>query len=147
RDQQVQLERFIVDQQRKKELPLYLHVLAGVGAFVASLCFTGSLSAAGVFDFGSSGLIWWGISFITGAVLLAKAAGAENHTIKYSFLIQTSLCLMGVGKILFVMGGAKTFEAIGRWNAPLALLTATLATYHLFGMSIDRFASSLAVLI
>lgn len=141
-----QMEDFILSQQQEQELPLYLRVLVSIGAFIASLCFIGFLSAAEIINFNSEGdLIFWGMIFIGSALFLAKASGDRDYTVKHSFLIQTAFCVMGVGKILFVMGFSEMFGAHGSWGVTLSTLLVTLATYHVFRMSIDRFLSTLAI--
>ena len=68
-----QLEGFIVSQQQEKELPLYLRILVGIGAFIASLCFIGFLSVSKIINFNSEGgLIFWGLIFVGAALFLAK---------------------------------------------------------------------------
>lgn len=147
RDDQAELEAFSINQQLEHELPLYLRVLVGVGAFIASLCFIGFLSAAHIISFSSeSGLIFWGVLFMGGAVLLAKGASDKDHTVKHSFLMQMSFCFMGTGKTLFVIGIAQLFKPNEQWGVTVATLLVTLATYHIYKMSIDRFLSSFAVL-
>jgi hypothetical protein len=148
RDQQEQLERFSIDWASRRELPLYVHALVGVGAFIGGFCFIGFLATAQIIDLNSeAGLIVWGIAFIGGAILLAKTAGDKDHAVKNSFMTQTSFCLMATGKVLFVIGFAQLFEPHEGWGVTLALLLLTAATYHVFPMSTDRFLSSLAVFI
>lgn len=147
RDDQAALEAFTINQQLAHELPLYLRVLAGVGALIASLCFIGFLNAAHIISFSSeSGLIFWGILFIGGAIFLAKRASDKDHTVKHSFLMQMSFCFMGTGKTLFVIGLAQSFKPNEQWGMTVATLLVTLATYSIYRMSIDRFLSVFAVL-
>lgn len=146
-DDQARIEAFSINQQLEHELPLYLRVLVGVGAFISSLCFLSFLSVARIINFNSeSGLIVWGVLFIGGAVLLAKGASDKDHAVKHSFLIQMSFCFMGAGKTLFVIGLAQLFKPNEQWGVTVAILLVTLATYHIYKMSIDRFLSSFAVL-
>lgn len=141
-----QLENFILSQQQEKELPLYLRVLVSIGAFIASLCFISFLGAADIIEFDSEGdLIFWGLIFIGSALFLAKTSGDKDNTVKHSFLIQTAFCMMGLGKILFVMGFAEIFHSNADVGTTIATSLVTLATYHVFRMSIDRFLSTLAV--
>ena len=148
-NESLQLGQFIQAQQQEKELPLYLRILVGIGAFIACLCFIGFLSAADIINFYSSEawpiLIFCGLIFVGGALFLAKISGDKDNTVKHSFLIQSSFCAMGVGKILFVMGFAKMFGKDAGWGVTLATLIITAATYHVYRMSIDRFLSTLAV--
>lgn len=141
-----QLEGFIASQQQEKELPIYLRILVGIGAFIASLCFITFLSLSKIIDFSSEGgLIFWGLIFVSFALFLAKTSGDKDNTIKHSFLIQTSFCAMGIGKILFVIGFSKMFGRYGGWGITLSTLLITTATYHVYRMSIDRFLSTLAI--
>jgi hypothetical protein len=147
-DQWTGLENFSIGQQQARELPLYLHVFAGVGAFIATLCFMGFLYQADIIDFElKKGLIIWGVLFMIGAILVAMGSGNKLKTVRHSFSIQTSFCFIGTGKILFVIGIARAFQPNEEWGVTLATLLVTLATYHVYPMSIDRFLSSLAVLV
>ncbi len=139
-----ELSDFVINQQREKELPLYLRALVGVGAFIASLCFIGFLSAADIINYRhETGLIVWGIAFVAGAIGLQRIAGHDN-TVKHSFIIQSSFASMAVGKSLFVFGVSQMLDS--GWGATLGLLIITVITYHIYRMSIDRFLSSFAVL-
>ena len=147
-NESVQVGQFIQAQQQEKELPLYLRILVGIGAFIASLCFIGFLIVSKIISFDSeAGLIFRGLIFVGGALFLAKTSGDKDNTVKHSFLIQSSFCAMGVGKILFVMGFAEMFGRDGNWGVTLATLIITAATYHVYRMSIDRFLSTLAIFI
>ncbi len=86
-----QLGQFIQPQQQEEELPLYLRILVGISAFIASLCFIGFLSVSKIISFNSeAGLIFWGLIFVGGAFFLAKTSGNKDNTVKHSFLIQSS---------------------------------------------------------
>ncbi len=142
----VDTENFVLSRQQEKELPLYLRALAGVGAFIASGCFIGFLSAADIISYRQeSGLIAWGLVFVAAAMLLQRLSGNLHDTVRHSFLMQSSFAAMAVGKSLFVFGTAQAMDS--GWGATFALLTITAATYHVYRMSIDRFLSSLGVLI
>lgn len=131
----------------EQELPLYLRVLIGVGAFIASLCFIGFLHEIGLIDWRSAGgRIFWGLIFVSAAIFLARVPQAKDHLLRHSFLIQSSFCAMGVGKLLFVFGLAEIFKPHEGWGIMLATLLITAATYPVYRMSVDRFLSSLAVL-
>ncbi|MDX2027183.1 MAG: DUF4401 domain-containing protein [Alphaproteobacteria bacterium] len=148
KDQQAALEQFAVEQQLARELPLYLRVMAGIGAFITALCLVGFLDAAHLISFDLKyTLILWGTILMGGAILLARVSGDKDHMIRHSFLVQTSFCFMGAGKILFVMGMAQLFKPNEGWGIAAATFLVTLATYNVYRMSIDRFLSSLAVLV
>lgn len=135
------INRFIIEQQQDKELPLYLRALVGVGAFIASLCFIG-LIAIGMEIREEEGLVVAGLVFILLAIGLQKLAG-NGHTIKSSFFMQSSFALMATGKSLFTFGMAEILDS--GWGATIALLIITVATYHIYRMSVDRFLSTFAV--
>jgi hypothetical protein len=142
----VELQDFILSQQQEKELPLYLRILISIGAFISSSCFIGFLSVADIINFDSKGeMIFWGLVFIGLALLLVKISGDKDHTVKHSFFLQTSFCAMGIGKILFIAGFADTFGEEEEWGVTFATTLVTLATYHVYKMSIDRFLSTLAI--
>ena len=138
------LETFVVARQGATELPLYIRVLIGVGAAIASGCFIGFLIAIDLVDFTDSrSLLGFGSGFIAVAIGLHRLSGAAQ-TIAGSFLLQTSFAAMAAGKVLFVAGFDAYFDS--GWGVSLAILLVTGATYHIYRMSIDRFLSSFAVL-
>jgi Domain of unknown function (DUF4401) len=139
-----EIANFIIAQQQEPELSLYLKILLGVAAFIASLCFIGFLSIAGIISFSHKiELIIWGLIFVAGAIGLLRIAG-DNNTMTHSFLVQSSFASMAVGKTLFVFGVSMMQNSV--WGASLALLLITGATYPLYSVSIDRFLSSFATL-
>ena len=136
---------FVIGQQQEKEMPLYLRALVGVGAFIASLCFIGFLSAADIIDYtDEAALIVWGLIFVAGAIGLQRTADHDNRA-KHSFFMQSSFTSMAVGKMLFVFGTGQVFHS--EWGVTLGLLIITAITYPIYRMSIDRFLSSFAVLL
>lgn len=138
------LADFILRRQQERELPLYLRALVGVGAFLASVFFIGSLTAAGIIDFHhAAGAVTWGLVFIAAAIGLQRVAGNGN-TVKHSFCIQSSFACMAIGKVSFVGGISQIIDS--GWGVTLALLIVTAITYHIYRMSIDRFLSAFAVL-
>ncbi|WP_250296319.1 DUF4401 domain-containing protein [Wolbachia endosymbiont of Oedothorax gibbosus] len=138
------LSDFIISQQKEKELPIYLRVVIGIGAFIISVCFICFLSAASIIDFANEkGLIIWGMVFVAGAIGLQKIAD-HNDMIKHSFYMQLSFALMVVGKTIFVYGFGEMLNSC--WGITLALLIIVSITYHIYRISIDRFLSSFAVL-
>jgi hypothetical protein len=144
----VELQEFILSQQQEKELPLYLRVLVGISAFISSLCFISFLGAAHIISFDSEGeMLFWGTLFVGTALFLAKISGDSDSTVKHCFFIQTAFCMMGVGKILVVMGFTKLFHYDEMLGVTMATFLVTLATYPVFRISVDRFLSSLAIFI
>jgi hypothetical protein len=141
-----ELQSFILSQQQEKELPLYLRILVGIGAFISSSYFIFFLSAADIINFDSKGeIMFWGLVFIGSALFLARLSGDKDHTVKHSFFLQTSFCAMGIGKILFVTGFGGVFSENDGWGVTLATSLITLATYPVYRMSIDRFLSTLVI--
>ena len=138
------VETFVLARQGATELPLYIRLLIGVGAIIASVCFVAFLSETNFIDFGNprSELIF-GLGFIAAAIGLHRLSGTAR-TIPSSFLLQTSFAAMATGKVLFVTGFDAYFDS--SWGVSLAILLVTAATYHVYRMSIDRFLSSFAVL-
>ncbi len=140
-----ELSNFIIYQHKKKELPLYLMILIGIGTFIASLCFIGFLEVVNIiniFSYNKSSIIL-GLAFITSAIGLQRAAG-QNNTVKHNFLIQYSFICMLIGKILFVVGISQVLHY--KWSITLGLLIITSITYNIYQMSIDRFLSSFTML-
>ncbi len=136
------LKSFVLEQQEGKELPLYIRALVGVGAFIASLCLI-ALMAIGFDIDETEGFLVVGLLFIALAISLIRFGG-DGVTIKHSFMMQSSFALMAAGKALFVFAIVMIFESA--WAGTLAILTVTVATYHVYRMSIDRFLSTYAVL-
>jgi hypothetical protein len=136
-----------------RELPIYLRILAGAGAFIASLCILGFLDLAKVINFDSGvETISWGVMFIAGGILLAKGAARNAGIALHSFLMQWSFCAVGLGKILAVMGAMKIashdyMHNNDMWYATWVLTVVTAVTWPFYRMSVDRFLSSAAVLI
>jgi len=140
------LSESIKEDQQDGELPLYLRILVGIGAAISSFCFIGFLSVAKIVSFSSEGdLIGVGFMLIAAALAVALLAREKEHNLKHSFLMQSSFCLMGMGKILFTMGVAMLFKPDEMRGALVATLLLTVGTYHVYRMSIDRFLSSSAV--
>jgi hypothetical protein len=138
-------KKFILTKQDEKGLPIYLHILAGIGAFIASVCFISFLFAAEIVDLSSEEeMILFGILFVAAAIFV-KSAVRSKGSIKYSFIIQTSFVTMVVGKILFVTGMGSIMDS--GWGASFALLIITALTYIIYKMPIDRFLSSFATLL
>jgi hypothetical protein len=135
---------FMIKQQQQNNLPLSLKIIAGIGACIASLCFIGFLSVAGIVQFqNETGMIIWSILFIAAAMGLQYISG-QQQTIKEIFLLQCSFVSMAVGKIVFVMGLGHILSS--SWSVAFALLIVTGITYPLYRIAIDRFLSSFAVL-
>lgn len=136
--------QFAEARQHSEDLPIYLHLLAGVGAFLAAIFFIGFLLAAGIVQIESeTTLIAWGLVFMGGGFALYRLGQADDGSLAHSFILQTSFCAMAVGKTAFVAGCA--IAADSRWGVTIAALLITLFTYPLYRLVLDRFLSSFAV--
>lgn len=140
----------IFSRHQEEELPIYLRLLVGVGAFIASACIMGFLALTKIIDFDSAAeLAGWGAVFIVNAVLLARRAAASG-VLLHSFLMNISFCSIGVGKILAVAGALAMLDHPHHnwgWAMAYALAAVTAVTWPFYRMSIDRFLSSVAVLL
>ena len=139
------LETFVLARQGETELPLHVRVLVGIAAVIACACFMGFLWKVGLIDFEEpSGMLVSGPVFIVAAIILSRVAGTAQTTLG-SFLRQASLATIATGKLLFIFGFGELFE--NPWAVSLAALIVTAPTYWFFPMSVDRFLSSLVVLL
>lgn len=139
------VEAFVLARQGETELPLPIRVLAGIAAVIACACFLGFLWKIGLIDYDEpAGMLLIGPAFIVAAIVLNRIPGVSQATVG-SFLLQASLAVMATGKLLFIIGFNESFST--PWAFSLAALIVTAATYPLFPMSIDRFISSLVVLL
>lgn len=139
------ITQFTEKRQHSEDLPVYLHLLAGVGAFIAAICFIGFLLASGIIQIeDETTLIAWGLVFMVGGFALYKLGQGDSGSLSHSFILQTSFCAMAVGKIAFVAGCAIATES--RWGVTIAGLLVTLFSYPLYQLVVDRFLSCFAVL-
>lgn len=138
---------FIIAQQQDKELPLYIRVLIGVGAFLTSIFIIGFLSIilfSNVDDIYTITTVF-GLLFIAAAIFLAHIVNhQQEHSVKHSFFLQTSFAFMATGKSLLLFGLSKLFNS--EWTISWVLLIMTISTYFVYKLSIDRFLSSFAFL-
>lgn len=142
------IEGFVQERKQEQEMPLYLHALVGIGAFIASLCFMGFLAISQIIDYDSEiELMIWGIVFMGAGWAFVKFWRDDGSAVMHSFIVQCSFCAMGLGKILFVIGFPDTFDQDANWGLSLALLVITVATYPFYRLSLDRFSSALAFLL
>jgi hypothetical protein len=140
----------IFSRHQEEELPIYLRILVGIGAFIASACIMGFLSLTKIINFDSaSELMGWGALFIVNAVLLSRRASVAGVML-HSFLMNISFCSVGIGKILAVAGALVLFKDVHHgegWAVAYALGAVTAITWPFYRMSIDRFISSAIVLL
>lgn len=132
----------------ERELPVYLRILSGIGAVIATGCLMGFLGITGVISLKSAvECLLWGTLFIANAIVLLRRAEKSRVTAN-SFLMQLSFCSMGVGKALFVLaaGTADVWRHFEIWPLALTLAAVTAVTWPFYRLSIDRFASAFVVL-
>lgn len=132
----------------ERELPVYLRILSGIGALIATVCLMGFLGITGVISL-KSGVecVLWGALFIANAIVLLRRAEKSGVTAN-SFLMQLSFCSMGVGKTLFLVaaGSADIWRHFEIWPLALTLAAVTAVTWPFYRLSIDRFLSAFGVL-
>ena len=132
----------------ERELPVYLRILSGIGALIATVCLMGFLGITGVISL-KSGIecVLWGALFIANAIVLLRRAEKSGVTAN-SFLMQLSFCSMGVGKTLFLVaaGSADIWRHFEIWPLALTLAAVTAVTWPFYRLSIDRFLSAFGVL-
>ena len=137
-------ERALQRRDRQDEMPIYLRMVVGVGAFIAALTFIGFLALADLIDFGSCGaMAAWGLGFVAVAIGLHRFASGRADTLVLAFLVQSSFFAMMAGKILVTMGLATALE--WSWAIPLGAAMVTAATYHAYPLEVDRFLSTFSI--
>ncbi|WP_085899388.1 DUF4401 domain-containing protein [Kiloniella majae] len=140
------INSFIQDQEQNPDIPVYLKILSGIGAFIASICFIGFLVLIEVISFNNTvGALTTGVLFIAGAIGLYTVTYDDNTTGK-NFFLQVSFALMGTGKFLFIFA---TVEWFGESLLVIALSSflITALTYPFYRLHVERFMSSCGVLI
>ena len=139
------IENFILLQQ-KDELPLYLRILSVIGLFIISIFFAGVFFVLGLIT--EEVMIFLGIIFVVSAICIKKISISEGASTKNNSPIPITSCIIGIGKILFVIGFTFELEKFGLNNSlgfTAATLLITVATYHAYPMSADRFLSILTI--
>ena len=142
---------FILARHRERDLPVYLRIVTGIGAFIAVLCLLAFLGISKIIDFDSAAeMILWGVVFIANAIVLARNAPGRG-LIGHSFLMQSSFCSVGAGKALFMFGFVNAFHVHSfsgdLWAASAALMIVTAATYPFYRMWLDRYLSGAGALV
>ncbi len=148
----------LADRIRRKEtsadLPYYLRLLAGIGAFIATGCLLGFLALTKVIAFDNAAeAMGWGGMLIACGIVLARTAAIDAGIALHSFLMQTSFCLVGAGKLLAICGIVGLFPHDYRhnggelWNVAFALAAVTALTWPFYDVFIDRFICSAATLL
>jgi hypothetical protein len=147
-----QAEAFLLTRRNIESLPITIHLLLGIGAFIGSICVIGFLIATKIISYENEvSLLVAGIVSIAFSILLYFSMRHQRPLLQ-SFALQCALMLMLAGKILFVIGFAKLSKYTiiplqKEWLYSLALLIVTLPTYIIFPLKLDRFISSLALIL
>jgi len=142
---QEKIPAFMTEQQKNKSGPLYLKLLLGFGAFLSAIFLIGFLFLAGLIS-EKHQEYWflWGLAFIATAIQLHRMKG-HDEIMTQTFLAQSSLASMAIGKILFVYSIAHILDTSSGF--PIALLIATGMTYYVYKVPTDRFLSSFCCLV
>ncbi len=146
-----QAEAYVLSHANIDRLPIYIHVLMGIGALIGCWCVIGLLVATNIIDFKNEiSLLTSGAISIIISLLLYYALRYKTALIQ-SFGLQCSLILMSVGKILFVVGFSELtkyhFLPLNEdWMWTLGIFIVTVPMYFCFPVQLDRFIWSLALL-
>ncbi|MBI2791846.1 MAG: DUF4401 domain-containing protein [Gammaproteobacteria bacterium] len=147
-----QAEAFLLTRRNIESLPITIHVLLGIGAFIGSICVVGFLIATKIISYENEvSLLVAGIVSIILALLLYFSMRHQRPLLQ-SFALQCALMLMIAGKVLFVIGFAKLskygiISLQKEWFYSIALLIVTVPIYIIFPLKVDRFISSLALIL
>ncbi|WP_421781959.1 DUF4401 domain-containing protein [Kiloniella litopenaei] len=139
------ISNFIQAQQQTPDIPIYLKILSGIGAFIASVCFIAFLVLIEVINFNNAvGALTTSVIFIVAAIGLYTATSDDSTTGK-NFFLQVSFALMGTGKFLFIFA---TLESFGEDLLAIALSSCliTALTYPFYRLHVERFMSCCGVL-
>lgn len=130
------IETLIAEQAEESGFPIFLRLLVGVGAFVASIFF---LIA---FFFATS--IRESQYFPLGIVLIAVAYGLYRlggmaKTLGEIFFIQSSYAVMATGKTMLIIGLMEMTQQ--EWVIPFGLILISAVTYVPYKAFLDRMLS------
>ena len=133
--------------QSQEKLPLYLHVLMGVGALTSSTFLLIFLTLASILDFKSTfNLAFIALIFMGGGVILhLKAIEQPNRDLSQTFWVQFSFILVNMGR--FLIGASVGLAFNSPWMILCISVAITSITYTYYQVSIDRFLSSLGCLV
>jgi hypothetical protein len=138
-----QVPDFIIEYCQNKEFTTYSKIFVSIGSFIVSLFFI-ILTILVIRPGNNPGFIFLGIWTIIIALLMQRSESYEDE-IKNLATRQSSLALMIAGKVFFVFGFSGMIDSA--WVITLGVIIITLITYPIYEVSIDRFLSSLAVLV
>ena len=117
--------------------PIYIRILAGIGAWFAALFLILFLGISGIVV-SRSGAIICGIIFLAGAIGIVRVS-------KATFLSQLSLALAFSGNILVLVGFAMAFEMRDLSTVVIAHAIICAVVYPLYSNSIYRFLAPIAL--
>ena len=118
--------------------PVYIRILAAVGAWAAAICFISFLTLVELLDEdGASPLIW-------GVILLISAVGLRRVSAKV-FVTQTALAFISAGHSLLIFYSYQTFKSFNAVVITQAAVTALL--YVPYSDRVYRFLATLTSLI
>ncbi len=140
-----QISEFITT-RAKQRVPIYIMIMLGMGALVASSLFVLLLLVGGVF-YEPAVILMFGIAIIVGVVVAHQFTPDMDWSPAIStFMMQISVTLMLMGKTFFIIGFTVCMDLSSVWNVTLAMLLVTAGTYYFYNIALDRFLSTLAVL-
>ncbi len=144
-------EAYLLCEENIDHIPVYVHILIGIGAFIGCWTAIGLLYASGLVDWQNDqsmiicGLIGIGLAIVTHYAL------KNSNELLHSFSLQLACILMMMGKVLFVFGVVhklhQSFPAISEsWLTTLTIAIVVIPTYFIFPVMLDRFMSTLVLL-
>lgn len=126
-------------------LPLYVHILISIGAFLGFSFLYSILFLLGFFDTAATLPL-----FILGALFIFLALGLDHlsrraRPLMQSFCMQSALLSMLSGKIIIILAVLTKFS--DPWAMTIMLGLCSLSTYFVFQNIVDRFLFLLAFLL
>ncbi len=146
-----QAEAYVLSHSNIDRLPIYIHLLMGIGAIIGCWCVIGLLIATHIIDYKNE------ISLLSSGAISIIIALVFYYTMRYktaliqSFGLQCALILMVAGKVLFVLGFSELTKyqylpLSEDWMWTLGIFIVTVPMYFCFPIQLDRFVSCLALL-
>lgn len=145
-------EAYLLCEENIDRIPIYVHVLIGIGAFIGCWTAIGLLYASGLIhwqndqSFIVTGLLGIGLAIVTHYAL------RNTDELLHSFSLQLACILMMIGKVLFVFGLTNTlhqhFPSISQsWLATISIAVVVVPTYFIFPITLDKFLSTLVLFV
>lgn len=138
--------------QEGERLPRYLQGLGALGAFMAMSMFLSFLGAVGIIDIREPlGMAIWGGIFTVSALYFSSRSEERMETLGDTFVTQTTLMLLALGKILLIgaVAGKESynwFSESALWQTFGAAALVTAVTYPFSRFYIDRYVSVMVTL-